>query len=278
MSRAGAIGKTLQLPSGCTIRVEATVPSGDCFYDCMDLLLPAERALVLATPQAMRDHVASTLTTESMELYRMYAMAGVEDFAWMNHHHAPTNLDELRDFARRSGKEWGAGQCLWADEHALEVVAARAGVTILIIDEQATSCRGGRSGKRRADDDGRPDGRFVLVGAAAERTDCVIIHRSRRQHFSAVMLQDQGTLPIAELPVATRALWPSLALAQAEGRGEVAAAAAASAALGITHQTQPEAGHGNSAREEASTAGAASAENSSGPTEKQAPADTNGTW
>ena len=214
MSRSGAIGKTLQLPPGCTVRVEATVPSGDCFYDCMDLLLPAERPPVLATPQAMRDHVASTLNPESLDLYRMYAAAGVEDFAWMNHHRAPRSLEELRGFARRSGKEWGAGQCMWADEHALETVAAVAGVTILIIDDQATSLPRGRSGRRRANDDGRPDGRFVLVGAAAERTDCVIIHRSRRQHFSAVLLQGKGKIPIAKLPVPTRALWPALSCHQ----------------------------------------------------------------
>jgi hypothetical protein len=59
----------------------------------------------LASAQAMRELVASSITAELLDLYRMYAAAGVEDFAWMNHHRAPANLEELREFARRSGKE-----------------------------------------------------------------------------------------------------------------------------------------------------------------------------
>jgi len=67
----------------------------------------------------------------------MFASAGVDDFAWLRGHHAPTTLDELRAFARIRGRDAGAGHCLWADERAMQLLAAKAGVCLLIVDEQA---------------------------------------------------------------------------------------------------------------------------------------------
>ena len=56
----------------------------------------------------------------------MFASAGVDDFAWLRGHHAPTTLDELRAFARIRGRDAGAGHCLWADERAMQLLAAKA--------------------------------------------------------------------------------------------------------------------------------------------------------
>ena len=148
MSRGGALATTLQLPAG-GVEVKSVPPSGDCFYDCLHLLLPrTARPAGLASAQAMRELVADRMTAELFDLYKMcarthstahgaalngvpmrllndaphavhhpgaqlthgscrcrYAMAGVEDFAWLNHHRAPTSLAELKDYARRNGKE-----------------------------------------------------------------------------------------------------------------------------------------------------------------------------
>jgi hypothetical protein len=109
MSRGGALGKTLQLPPGVAAEVTAVKPSGDCFYDCLHLLLrhPSEERIPasLRSSQAMRDFVAAQMTEDTFELYKMYAMAGVEDFAWLHHHRAPTTLEELQAHARKSGKD-----------------------------------------------------------------------------------------------------------------------------------------------------------------------------
>ena len=169
----------------------------------------------------MRELVADSLTDELIELYRMYASAGVEDFAWLNHHRAPMTLDGVREFARRRGSEAGAGGCLWADEHAMRTVATVADVVLLIIDEQAPSS-GSRSGRRRGDDSQREDSRFVMLGdlepptmsspmgAISSPAHCLILHRSRRQHFSPVFFRGRGLVEIASLPPQTRALWPRL--------------------------------------------------------------------
>ena len=121
-ARGAGVSQTLQAPGEFTTR--AVAASGDCFYDCMDLLLDGEapRSAELASPQAMRDMVARSFTAEIFSLFKTFADAGVEDFAWMNHRHLGINsLSELKAFASISGKEAGAGRCLWADEHAIQV-------------------------------------------------------------------------------------------------------------------------------------------------------------
>mmetsp|Transcript_18928 Transcript_18928/g.38370 ORF Transcript_18928/g.38370 Transcript_18928/m.38370 type:complete len:287 (+) Transcript_18928:224-1084(+) len=167
MARGSTLAKALQVPDGIHVEVRAVPPTGDCFYDCLDLLLPPRptsssplrfsprtnggftrpyvRKRSLYSPRHMREYVAGTMTQELFDLYGMYSAAGVDDYAWMHHHHAPTNLDELREYARRVGRDAGAGHCLWADEYAIRTISEEAEVTLLIIDEQATSRRGNRS-------------------------------------------------------------------------------------------------------------------------------------
>ena len=179
----------------------------DCFYDCIHLQLPQEDRLeMLADAGAMRDTVADSITQELFELMQTFAHAGVEGYEWLVHHRAPADLEEAREFARRRGKESGAGQCLWADEHALQTISALADVTLCIIDEQAPS-RGGRSGRVRSQDEA-VDSRFVSIGEVSERV--VLLHRSRRQHYSPVFLDGKGTIDVSALPLATAALWPAL--------------------------------------------------------------------
>ena len=188
--------------------------SGDCFYDAMHLALPPSgRPDALADAGAMRDTVAESITGEILALMRMYAEAGVEGFEWLTNHRAPTTLEEVRAFARRRGTDTGAGQCLWADEHALQVVASLANVRLLVYDEQAPA-PGSRSGRARGEAGGAADARFVSVGDVPSGR-VVILHRSRRQHYSPVFLDGKGVLEVSELPPTTRARWPGLGRVEA---------------------------------------------------------------
>jgi hypothetical protein len=227
-SRSSGLSQTLRAPGRFV--VGSVLPSGDCFYDCLHMQLePSPRALPqLADANAMRDAVADSMTGETFELYKMFATAGIEGYEFMRHHRGPTTLDELRSFARRRGKEAGAGQCLWADEHALNVMSRIAGVRYLIFDEQAAP-RGSRAGRRR-DGNLAPDPRFVSVGESSlgwERL--VLLHRSRRQHYSPVFLDGKGVFDVHSMPTATRDLWPALRSAACE-EGSVSTTAAAAAA------------------------------------------------
>ena len=51
----------------------------------------------------------------------------------------------------------------------------------------------------------RPDSRFLSIGEAEE--ECVILHRSRRQHYNAVLFDSKGKIATSDLPTATAALW-----------------------------------------------------------------------
>ena len=162
MSRGNALSHTLQAAPG-EFDTRSVPATGDCFFDALDLQLPAEgRANELLSAAHMRELVADSLTEEILcattttglslslrteralfvrrgsSLYQMFASAGVDDFAWLRGHHAPTTLEELRAFARIRGRDAGAGHCLWADERAMALLAAEAGVCLLIVDEQAT--------------------------------------------------------------------------------------------------------------------------------------------
>jgi len=220
MSRSGGIAATLRSPD---FTVRSIPPSGDCFYDVVDGALPAQGRLPeLRDPGAMRRFVASQLTQEIFETYAMYGAAGVDDYSFMVHHRAPADLAALRAYACVEGKEKGAGSALWADEFAMSSVAALAGVALLIVDEQASRPAHRRDASAGGGSEGRPDGRFVMLGEPAAQS-AILLHRSRRQHFNAILHRGEGLVAVAELPPPTRALWPALhqafELAAAVGQG-----------------------------------------------------------
>ena len=206
-TRGSGLTQTLRAAAG-DFETRSVPASGDCFYDALDLLLPTEdRPASLRDAGSMRDTVADSLSEETFALYKMFASAGVEDFSWLNHHRAPTTLEALKEFARIRGRDAGAGQCLWADESAMQIIIQAADICLLIIDEQAPSV-GSRSGKRRGEQAAAIDGRFVMVGEPTARA--CILHRSRRQPFTPCFFRGKGIVEVSELPPRTRALWPKL--------------------------------------------------------------------
>eukprot|EP00986_Skeletonema_menzelii_P000456 scaffold128_cov140-Skeletonema_menzelii.AAC.32 len=230
MSRESALRATLRLPDDLSLRVISVPPSGDCLYDCIHALLkikndvsaasnyvPSKSPLIAGlkvkstddssttiTPQEMRDHVADQLSSEQFDLYKMFASANVEDYAWMSLPKSPQSLEELKQFARISGKDAGAGKCLWADEFALSTISDGLRITLLIIDDQA-SRGGGRGRKYLAAETETTDGRFISIG---DYSHCVLLHRTRRQHYNAVIVGDCPVLSVETLPASLYMLWP----------------------------------------------------------------------
>eukprot|EP00984_Skeletonema_dohrnii_P007726 scaffold2834_cov103-Skeletonema_dohrnii-CCMP3373.AAC.2 len=227
MSRESALRSTLQLPDDLSLHVISVPPSGDCFYDCINALLnksdasvssylPSESPLIAGlkvkcndddsttiTPEEMREYVADQLSVEQFDLYKMFAAANVEDYAWMSLPNSPQSLEELKQFARITGKDAGAGNCLWADEFALSTISDGLRVTLLIIDDQA-SRGGGRRQKRSAANNESSDGRFISIG---DYPHCVVLHRTRRQHYNAVVVDDCPVMAVGKLPASFQSLW-----------------------------------------------------------------------
>ena len=227
--RTKALAVAFQAPDAA-FEMRSVIPSGDCFYDAMHLQLPPDgRPSELADAGSMRDAVADRIDNEMLALWRMYAEAGVEGYEWLRHHRAPEDLEAVRTFARKRGVNAGAGQCLWADQFALQTISDLAGVQLLIFDEQAAP-RGSRSGRSRDGGAAAADPRFVAVGEPSARV--AMLHRSRRQHYSPIFLEGAGVVEVANLPPATRRLWPKLGGAAPEesGGSQEAAGDAAGAA------------------------------------------------
>jgi uncharacterized protein YecE (DUF72 family) len=161
-------------------------------------------------------------------MYKIYAEAGLDEYAFAT---SMTSLEDLRHFACSSGRSRnvGPGKCLWADEFALRTISDWFRLTILIIDDQATrrvgrrgggggggGCGGADNGRKRTS-----DGRNV-VGATSSSSSCgddrfvrignydrnVILHRSRRQHYNAVVIDQHPVIDrIEQLPLHVRSLW-----------------------------------------------------------------------
>ncbi|KAL3801641.1 hypothetical protein HJC23_013146 [Cyclotella cryptica] len=226
MSRSSSLRQTLQLSADHTLEVLSVEPSGDCFYDCIHALLARRDATVdlttspmglwsrdhdanewststIPSSQTMRDYVADQLTSEQFDLYRMYATAGVLEYSWMTSANAPGNLQELRDFAKRSGRRHGPGKCLWADEFALRTVSDGLHLTILIVDDQAQSGRGFSMKRKRGkgETNSHTDGRFVSIG---NYRSAVILHRSRREHYNCLIIDSLSVFDLETSPVYSR--------------------------------------------------------------------------
>ena len=225
MSRSSSLRQTLQLPADHSLEVLSIEPSGDCFYDCMHALLSktpnikhfsksslflrgdyGDESTTIPSSQLMREYVADQLTLEQFDLYQMFAAAGVEEYSFMSLKDAPQNLTELKDFARRSGRQYGPGKCLWADEFALRTISDGLDLTVLIVDDQAQRESGSTKRKRGGGaKSNQADGRFVSIGNYGYG---VILHRSRREHFNAVLIDGYGAFDLGQSPVSS--LWPTI--------------------------------------------------------------------
>ena len=235
MSRTAALRETLQLLSSQTLDVKSILASGDCVYDCLVYLLSwhytnnisSETAIlssllqsnnsqsttttnttdkiVIPSPQSMRDYVANQLTTEQLDMYKMLASAGLEEYSFAS---SINTLEELQTFAKKSGRQYGAGKCFWADEFALRTISDWLELTLLIVDDQASRSVGSSSRKRSRNDiedtsSNDTDNRFVFIGSHSQ---AVILHRTRREHYNALIVDSLPILELNQLPN-IRSLW-----------------------------------------------------------------------
>ncbi|KAL9186087.1 hypothetical protein ACHAXT_005325 [Thalassiosira profunda] len=239
MSRPSALRTTLGLPPSTSLEVVSVLASGDCFFDCLHELLvrstestPGDDASPLLqlmvdrsgggetvpSSQFMREYVADQLSSEQLDLYKMYASAGLQEYDFAT----GKSLEELKEFAKRSGRTNGPGKCFWADEFALRMMSDALQLTLLIVDDQAS--RGGGRKRGRSDDEGASsalDGRFVSIGSYSR---AVILHRSRRQHYNAVVVDGKPLVELSQMPASVRSLWPNTVQSRAEKDEPVAEA------------------------------------------------------
>ena len=245
MSRATAIRQTLRLEESIGLEVVSVEANGDCLYECIMALLSRQNLLdesstkvdappqlrASPTSQSLRDHVANRLTQEQFDLYKMYAVAGLDEYRFIN---SLDTLEDLQTFAKRSGKSNGPGKCFWADEFALRTTSDGLETTLLIVDDESSrGGGGGRSAKRRKTS---ADNRFVHIG---NYPNAILLHRSRREHFNALVLDSHPFIRVDSLPSHVRALWKLGKMESSENDGDTNPAKPGAAAAKTSESCKP---------------------------------------
>ena len=179
MSRAGRVR---QLLGDSRWSVVVAPANGDCFFHCLCEALGNEAASIAG----LRGLVADACDAETLELFRVARAAGVPHYEYVD---AVDDVAALRARLRATGADR-----VWADDHAVQTLAAAFGVAVLVVDESA-----------------RPPRFAAVLPDAFDR--CVVLQRTRRQHYNLLVrgadrVHDSGDADL-------RAAWPALARAAA---------------------------------------------------------------
>ena len=184
MSRAPRLRRLLRDER---FEVLAVPADGDCFYTCCakaSTLGP--RALCGESVQNLvcdfRDIVASAVTEDTLEFYRIASASGMRGYSECA---SCDNLDGLRSVIRKP-------KLVWADEFAVRRISEHLGVVILIVDDQARSL----------------ESKFVVLrNTEQEPCSVLILARTRRQHYNLVTLNGAGILQTSDLKQKTLSLF-----------------------------------------------------------------------
>ncbi|KAJ1477608.1 hypothetical protein T484DRAFT_1820719 [Baffinella frigidus] len=141
MSRASGVKAAIHASAD----VRAIKPSGDCLFDCFaeafsihKIELLKEEGVVAEAGDdastALRRTAAAALDAGAMEQFQMCHAAGLSDFNFMRKCHT---LDDLRAAMLVSGREKGAGKCIWAGEFEIASICTALGASCLILDLEA---------------------------------------------------------------------------------------------------------------------------------------------
>lgn len=171
MSRAPRIQRLLQTPSANIISIEA---DGNCFYTAIS------KALHITID--LRAVVADAISINQLNFYKMLTTAnvpGYERCAQCN------TLEELQSLIRQP-------KVVWADQFSLETIVSHLNCAIWIIDDGAARdkfiCVGGnmQTGTTRDNKNG-------------SSIDVVLLHRTRRQHYNLVTINDKTTTSLKDM-------------------------------------------------------------------------------
>eukprot|EP00562_Extubocellulus_spinifer_P003284 CAMPEP_0178479778 /NCGR_PEP_ID=MMETSP0696-20121128/5355_1 /TAXON_ID=265572 /ORGANISM="Extubocellulus spinifer, Strain CCMP396" /LENGTH=167 /DNA_ID=CAMNT_0020107197 /DNA_START=20 /DNA_END=519 /DNA_ORIENTATION=+ len=166
MARSGQIQALL----GDDFALDYIGATGDCFYEAVARALsysPSPSSfsssssdddrLPLISATALRRIVASSLSQESYDLFQTAYDARVAGFEFMRR---INDLPTLRERHLVSGRDVGAGQCIWANDYALRTIATELNLCLHIVDEES-----GRAS--RSSSDGRTKRRRTTAAATA---------------------------------------------------------------------------------------------------------------
>jgi hypothetical protein len=219
MSRGQRFERFFALSRDFVWRVDVAPANGDCFYWCTCKAL--SEVGIECTIDSLRQLVSQKCGNEQLELYRVYAAAGIDGGVCVD------NLDSLRTLIGQRHK-------FWADEFAVNVVVGAFDLCLLLVNEQQRSvsttvvcCRSNeqcgnesnlnesesddlnerkrelnernceQSAKRQRVANGSQDDRVI---ASERQRRYVILQLTRRSHYNLIRLNGKAVFEDDDLP------------------------------------------------------------------------------
>jgi len=212
MSRKGSLNKIFESESDFSIQhIKA---SGDCLYDCIIEAFRSVDRNVLESPLlqhesddgpilALRRTVSQAVTQDIFETFKQFHEAGLPDFGFMRRCREKNSLQDLLLVCGKGGA--GAGQCIWANEFEIGVLAERLNLAFLILDMQA------RELSSRFISVLSPSSSSSSMSKATTTTsspcEYVILQRTRREHYNLIKHNKKGLLKYQDLPEEVIVKW-----------------------------------------------------------------------
>mmetsp|Transcript_18398 Transcript_18398/g.42612 ORF Transcript_18398/g.42612 Transcript_18398/m.42612 type:complete len:223 (+) Transcript_18398:210-878(+) len=196
------------------VEVRVVQADGDCFYASCGAALRKDPKCVgprctetascsgglVASVQELRGIVADEVMEENLDIMRVADSAGVEGYE----HVRGLDLEGLKASLRRvAADEQG---CVWADDFAVNAIAKRLDVVLLIVNE------GARSG-----------GSVLAIVPNSPRDDyqdlsCILLQRTRRVHYNLIELRRRTATPVTDLPSLVARSVAAAAIGDEEGQ------------------------------------------------------------
>ena len=151
--------------------------------------------------ETLRNYVADALTEDQLQMFRLADSAGCNGFEFTRVAQGDQNqnftLEHIRARLLRTGKQVGSEYCVWADEWAINVIANKLGITMLIFDEQAKG------------------NKFLVMppigisdsNLSSSSRKVMMLQRTRREHFNLIQFDGQGLVSLGSLPQTIRQNW-----------------------------------------------------------------------
>ena len=199
MSRSGQIQRILS-PSYSLKFIKA---DGDCFYRCVSTALGSQGAPTPApSVSSLRSLVSTFITQDTFDMMRYMWEA---QQAGYEHMRRCKSLEDLKAMTSRQASD--GGYIVWAESHAVQVVANEERLVFLIMNEEVK----GRNNPSR----------FIAIRPEKSRADkFLILQRTRRAHYNLISCDGALSWDETSLPSMVRKRW---GLPAAEGEEEMPA-------------------------------------------------------
>jgi hypothetical protein len=185
---------------GARARLRAVPESGDCLYEGLITAFHASGEPLPADLRVSEQHggcpvtalrwaAAEAVDEQTFDQFALYGASGLPDYAFME---GVESAAMLREMMRRTGREVGRDECIWANEFEIRVLSRTLATDILILDFKSA---GGENFLRFA------------CGGSEDSAWQIVLQRTGDNHYNLVLVSGRGRMSRDQLPDAVVSLW-----------------------------------------------------------------------